>query len=46
MNSVIIEIEYESISPFDDHIYYLRFCEAFTRNNIRDRNEKNVYEGK
>lgn len=44
MDSVIIEIEYKSISPFDTHIYYLRFCENFNENNLRERTHENIYE--
>jgi hypothetical protein len=44
MDSLIIEIEYKSISPFDNTMYYLRFCELFRENNIRDRKQKNLFE--
>jgi len=44
MDSVIIDIQYRSISPFDNNIYYLRYCENFVKNNIRRPSEKHVYE--
>lgn len=45
MDSLIIEIEYESMSPLDKNtIYYLRYCELLKENNIRDREQKNVFE--
>lgn len=44
MEKLIIEIEYQSLNPFDTKIYYLRFCESFLINNIRNKDSLNEYE--
>lgn len=42
--NLIIEIEYKSLSPYDEEIYYLKYSENFLVNNVRVRNLKNEYE--
>ena len=44
MSNAIIEIWYTSISPLDKNRYYLRYCENFKKNNVRDSTAINEYE--
>lgn len=44
IEKIIVEIEYKSLSQFDDSTYFLRFSESFVQNNIRDRNISPIYE--
>ncbi|MCW5521189.1 hypothetical protein J1N09_15175 [Aureitalea sp. L0-47] len=44
MDNLIIEIEYKSLNPFDKATYFLRYCEKFKTNNIRDKELPNIYE--
>jgi hypothetical protein len=44
LGQAIVEIKYISISKLDKDTNYLRFCEIFQKNNIRDRKEKHVFE--
>ncbi|QCW99940.1 hypothetical protein FGM00_07445 [Aggregatimonas sangjinii] len=44
MENLIIEIEYSSLSSLDSTNYFVRYCENFISNNIRDKNEPNIYE--
>ncbi|WP_040006195.1 hypothetical protein [Fibrisoma limi] len=46
LENIIIEIKYKSLSSEDTTTYYLRFCENFIKNNIRDSLEKHHYEKK
>jgi hypothetical protein len=46
MRGVIIEIEYKSLNPIDTTTYYLKFCDRFIVNNIRQRKTPNTYEPK
>lgn len=40
VDSLILELKYKSLSPFDEEKYYLRYGELFIENNIRDSTRK------